>query len=83
MGCCGHHRTDFAFNFGSAIITIVIGALAFITALAWNELATSSFERYCDSKEELDAKLTYAVLATAIAILLGFFLMHFVDGTKW
>lgn len=69
--------------FGSAIITITIGALAFITALAWNSFVQQTFETYETRSEELKAKLSYAFLVTAIAIVFGFLVMYFIGGNKW
>jgi len=72
------------YTFGSAIITIVIGALAFITALAWNDLAKSAFERTGQTETQIiESKLSYAYLATAIAIVVGFLLMYYIEGEKW
>lgn len=83
MTNCNHLNQDPGYIFGSAIITIVIGALAFITALAWNAFVQKSFETYESDSEELKAKLSYAFLVTAIAIVLGFLTMYFIGGDKW
>jgi Na+/alanine symporter len=80
---CDHENAKPAYVFGSAIITISIGALAFITALAWNTYVQGTFKYYSNEAEELEAKLSYAFLVTAIAIVLGFFIMYFVKGDKW
>lgn len=76
-------ETHPSYVFGSSILTIIIGALAFITALAWNNYVEQLFENMASKKEELHAKLSYAFIVTAVAIILGFFLMFFVDGRKW
>ena len=83
MCVCNHKNTEPSYVFGSAIITITIGALAFITALAWNSYVQETFKHYSDTTEELEAKLSYAFLVTALAVVLGFFIMYFVDGDKW
>jgi len=83
MTNCNHLNQDPGYIFGSAIITIVIGALAFITALAWNSFVQKTFEIYESDAEELRAKLSYAFLVTAIAIVLGFLTMYFISGNKW
>ena len=80
---CDHFNHKPGYIFGSAIITIVIGALAFITALAWNSFVQKSFETYESESEELMAKLSYAFLVTSIAIVLGFLTMYFIGGDKW
>lgn len=76
-------RTDPAFVFGSSIITIFVGALAFITALAWNSYVQELFEHYCNKRDERDAKLLYAFLVTLSAITISFLLMYYVYGEKW
>ena len=80
---CDKTNSHPSYVFGSAIITIVIGALAFITALAWNSYVQASFHYYSNKNEELEAKLSYAFVVTAIAIIVGFFIMYFVHGDKW
>ena len=83
MSSCKHLNHEPGYIFGSAIITIVVGALAFITALAWNSFVQKSFELYESESEELKAKLSYAFLVTAIAIVIGFLVMYFIGGDKW
>ena len=80
---CQHLDDNPGYIFGSAIINIVIGALAFITALAWNSFVQQTFETYETQAEELKARLSYAFLVTAIAIVLGFMVMYFIGGNKW
>jgi len=76
--------TNPKFIFGSALITIIIGALAFITALAWNDYARFAFKQFVNDDDQLaGAKLNYAFLATSIAIVLGFLIMYYVEGEKW
>ena len=83
MSTCDHSNSNPAYVFGSAIITIVIGALAFITALAWNTYVQASFKYYSNETEEMEAKLSYAFLVTSIAVVLGFLVMYYIDGRKW
>ena len=72
------------YTFGSALLTIIIGALAFITALAWNDLARFAFEKMMkDDNQEIQSRLNYAILATSIAIIIGFLLMYYIEGKKW
>lgn len=82
MGC-EHQNNNPGYVFGSAIITIVIGALAFITALAWNSYVQSTFQYYSNAAEEREAKLSYAFLVSSIAIVIGFLIMYYVEGDKW
>lgn len=82
--CCEHQlNKDPGYVFGSAILTIVIGALGFITALAWNSYIQQTFKEYSNEAEELKAKLSYAFVVTAIAIVLGFLIMYYIEGKKW
>ena len=82
--CCEHQLNGKpGYVFGSAIITIIIGALSFITALAWNSYVQQSFKEYSTDAEELKARLSYAFVVTAIAIVLGFLIMYYVEGSKW
>jgi len=83
MSSCNHPNHNPGYVFGSAIITVVIGALAFIVALAWNSFVQKSFEFFETEAEELKAKFSYAFLVTAIAIVLSFFAMYFISGDKW
>jgi hypothetical protein len=57
--------------------------LSFITALAWNSLVQQTFEYCATEAEEIKAKLSYAVLVTGVAIVVGFLLMYYVYGEKW
>ena len=72
-----------SYFFGSSIITIIVGSLAFIVALAWNSLVQATFASFSDDAEELKARFSYAVLVTSIAVILGFFIMYFIEGNKW
>ncbi len=72
-----------SYVFGSAIITIILGSLSFIVALGWNSFVSESFVQFSDKSEELKARFSYAILVTAIAIIIGFFVMYFIGGCKW
>ena len=76
-------QSDPSYIFGSSVITIVLGALTFITALAWNSYVQSTFEKMTTKNDMLQARLSYAFVVTAIAIVVGFLLMYFIDGDKW
>lgn len=82
MGC-EHPNHAPGYVFGSSIITIIIGSLSFIVALAWNSAIQKSFERYESKHDQLEAKFSYAFVVTAFAILFGFTVMYFIDGDKW
>ena len=83
MRTCEHQNTNPSYIFGSAIITIIIGALAFITALAWNSYVQESFRYYSTEADELKAKLSYAFIVTGLSIIIGFLIMYYIDGDKW
>ena len=83
MTGCDHQNAHPGYVFGSAIITIVIGALAFITAFAWNSYVQETFKKYTNKNDELEARLSYAFLVTAMAIVIGFLIMYYIEGDKW
>ena len=83
MDSCNHHNHHPGYVFGSAIITLVIGSLAFIVALNWSLAINKTFEYYETRSEELKARYSFALVLTAIAIILSFFAMYFIDGQKW
>ena len=69
--------------FNSSILTIFMGAAAFIVAFAWNQAAKTLFE-YCHSEaQELHAMILYAVTVTIGAILFCFLLKYFLIGEKY
>ncbi len=82
MLSCKYDRHP-SYIFGSAIISIIIGALAFITAFAWNSYVQQTFKSYTNKNDELDARLSYAFLVTAMAIVIGFLIMYYIEGDKW
>ena len=83
MSCCNNPDHNPGYVFGSAIITVIIGALAFIVALAWNSLVQKAFETYESHSDELEARLSYVFVVTALAIILAFFTMYYIAGVKW
>ena len=83
MDSCNNHNHHPGYVFGSAIITLVIGSLAFIVALSWSTYINKAFEYYETRSDELETRLSFAFVITAIAIILSFFAMYFIDGQKW
>ncbi len=69
--------------FNSSILTIFMGAAAFIVAFAWNQAAKTMFECYHSQAQELHAMLLYAVTVTVAAILFCFMLKYFLVGEKY
>lgn len=82
MCVCNRNKSNPSYVFGSSIITIIIGALAFITALAWNSYVQESFKRHSNFTEELNAKLSYSFIVTGISIIIAFLLLYYIDGDK-
>ena len=83
MPCCNNLNHEPGYVFGSAIITVIIGALAFIVALAWNSLVQKAFETCETRSDELEARLSYVFIVTAVAIILAFIVMYYIAGVKW
>lgn len=85
------HEQDPYFILGSTIRTLTVGSLIFIVAFAWSELAKISFQKFgChsheikeDRRDEFHAALRYAVMVTLLALLISFFVMFYIRGTKW
>ena len=83
MSSCNHPNHAPGYVFGSSIITLVIGSLSFIVALAWSGAVAKSFEKFESRAEELEARFSYAFLVTCIAIVVTFFAMYFICGERW
>ena len=83
MSLCNHPDHNKGYLFGSSIITVVIGALAFIVALNWSIAINRAFEYYESRHDELEARFSFAFLVTGIAITLGFLIMYFIEGERW
>ena len=83
MTSCNCKSENPSYIFGSAIITIVIGSLAFITALAWNSFIQQTFEEYTNKNDELKARLSYAFAVTFFSLILAFIVMYYIEGDKW
>ena len=71
-----------SYLFGSAIITLMIGALSFITAFAWNTYIQSTFKFCTNGCDALQTKLSYAILVSAISIISIFLVVYFIDGKR-
>lgn len=77
------HKKNPNFVLGSAFLTLIVGSLVFLTALAWNEVAEIKFKTDKHQDRDFDAALLYALILTLSAILVIFFSMYFIPGTKW
>lgn len=62
---------DFQFNFGSHMIRFIIGALAFITALAWNNALQTLLQA---PELQKDGPWISALIITGGSLILGFVL---------
>lgn len=76
-------RRDATYILNSSFLTITITSLAFLVALAWNDVAQISFERRKCEKDEIYPAVKYALFITLAAILAVFLFMYYINGTKW
>lgn len=85
MECaCSTNRQNPYYILNSVILIVVISALGFLVAFAWNEAVKEAFEKMVCKRDELRAHFIYAVSVTLFAILLAFLLMFYLSGTtKW
>ncbi len=82
VSCSTCSGADFKFKFGSALLTILIGAFIFVVAFSWNSVAQEALERCKDPEQILESKLSYAFLITLGAILAVTFLLYYIQGQK-
>jgi hypothetical protein len=55
--------------FIQTMITLASASLGLVSALAWNEAIKTTIKQYFGTEENLAGLYTYAILATAIAII--------------
>lgn len=53
------------------IITLVLGGFGLVAALAWNEAIKSLFETFFEKSGELIGKFIYAIIVTAIVVIVS------------
>lgn len=82
MSLCENPKQHPEYLFGSVIITIVLGSLSFIVALAWSTYVNKVFEYYESRSDEIDARLSYAFFITSLAIIIAFFAVYFISGDR-
>jgi len=58
-------------EFREKTITLILGGFGLVAALAWNEAIKSLFEILFPKKGELIGKFIYAILVTAIVVLVS------------
>lgn len=74
--------SEFRKEFLDKLHTLVIAAFGLVAALAWNEAVTAIFKKYYGDNGEITAKLIYAVLVTAIAVLVTLWLSKLIIRNK-
>ncbi|MCK9597353.1 MAG: DUF5654 family protein [Candidatus Paceibacterota bacterium] len=52
-------------------ITLILGAIGFIAALAWNDAIRTIFDEFIQPGDAILGKLLYALLVTVIFVLLS------------
>lgn len=59
---------EFRTEFGSRLVTLVIGALSFVAALSWNTAIQSLISEFIPASEEVLYQLGAAIGVTIIAV---------------
>lgn len=68
--------------FGSAIITLVIASLSFLTALTWSNAIQKAIEYYEIRHDAVETRFSVAFLISSISILLIFATLYFIRGQR-
>jgi uncharacterized membrane protein YidH (DUF202 family) len=63
-------------------ITLILGAVALIAALAWNETIKAIFDKFIQPGDELIGKLFYALIVTVIFVILSINLQRVISKKK-
>ena len=58
-------------EFKERTITLILGGFGLVAALAWNEAIKTLFETFFPKKSELIGKFLYAIIVTAIIVLIS------------
>jgi len=53
------------------VLTLVMSALGFVAALAWNDAIQTTFNKFFGEQSELWAKYIYAVILTTIVVIIS------------
>jgi Mn2+/Fe2+ NRAMP family transporter len=53
------------------VLTLVMSALGFVAALAWNDAIQTTFKTFFGEQSELWAKYIYAVILTTIVVIIS------------
>ncbi len=64
------HVSEFKREFLDKTSSFFAAALGLVAALAWNEAVQTLFKRYYTNGDSLMAKVIYAVIVTAIVVLI-------------
>ena len=57
--------------FTEKTITLILGGFGLVAALAWNEAIKSLFEIFFEKSNELIGKFIYAIIVTAIVVVIS------------
>lgn len=60
-------------KFFQLTLSLIIGALIFLTALAWNNLARKTAQKYYKRDDDLTGFFIYAVIMTVVLVAVGWF----------
>ncbi len=63
------------------LVVMISSALALVAALAWNEAIQAFFRQYMSTSDALTGKFLYALLVTALAVTLTYYLGKFTSKT--
>jgi len=58
-------------EFKEKTITLILGGFGLVAALAWNEAIKSLFETFFTKSNELIGKFIYAIIVTAIVVIVS------------
>jgi len=66
-------------EFITKFTTVISGAFSFVAALAWNETVKAFIQKYIAPGSELKSLFYYAIIVTAIAVLVSYYLNRAAD----
>lgn len=58
-------------KFFQLVLSLMIGALIFLTALAWNNVARKTAQKHFKGEDDIKGFTIYAVIMTSALILIG------------
>lgn len=79
---CPNPKFHPEYVFGSAIITLVVGSLSFLTAIMWGSAIQKAIEYYETKHDAVETRFSFAFLITAISLLAVFATVYFISGER-